>query len=324
MNRNSTYYQQAKLLLQVIPSVSMRECFALKGGTAINLFVRDMPRLSVDIDLVFLPLQDRKEALETIRLELSEIKSDILRTVKGASVVNSSEGKADALRLVVAAGGVQIKVELSPVLRGTVFEPKVMSVSEKVEDEFGFAQTKVVSIPDLYAGKICAALDRQHPRDLFDVKLLFENEGITEEIRKAFIVYMLSHNRPISEIISPNIQDISEPYKNEFQGMLDSPPSLEELEDTRSNLFKEIRASLTGDERRFLLSFKNRSPEWSLLGLDGIGDLPAVRWKMQNLSKMDDKKHQEAYARLKEVLDFPMEMPELSHVKGKDEAQRPH
>jgi hypothetical protein len=46
-------------LIRVLPSIAEEACFALKGGTAINLFVRDMPRLSVDIDLTYLPVQPR-------------------------------------------------------------------------------------------------------------------------------------------------------------------------------------------------------------------------------------------------------------------------
>ena len=55
------YRRQAALLVRTIPLVDEERCFALKGGTAINLFVRDMPRLSVDIDLTYLPNHDRKE-----------------------------------------------------------------------------------------------------------------------------------------------------------------------------------------------------------------------------------------------------------------------
>ncbi len=64
--------------------------------------------------------------------------------------------------------------------------------------------------------EICAALDRQHPRDLFDVKLLLDNEGITDKIRTAFIVYLISHNRPMNELLNPTFQDISHQYTSEF------------------------------------------------------------------------------------------------------------
>lgn len=78
---------------------------------------------------------------------------------------------------------------------------------------------RVLSLEDTYGGKICAALDRQHPRDLFDIKLLLENEGLTEKIKKAFIVYLISHDRPIVEVLNPGLQDIKQIFENEFAGM---------------------------------------------------------------------------------------------------------
>ena len=64
---NSPYFKQAQLMLRVIPHVAAETCFALKGGTAINLFLRDMPRLSVDIDLTYLPLEPRPLAVQQYR-----------------------------------------------------------------------------------------------------------------------------------------------------------------------------------------------------------------------------------------------------------------
>jgi len=60
------YRAQVDLLLQTIPFIAEENIFALHGGTAINLFVRDMPRLSVDIDLTYLPIDNRKKALSNI------------------------------------------------------------------------------------------------------------------------------------------------------------------------------------------------------------------------------------------------------------------
>ena len=120
--------------------------------------------------------------------------------------------------MIIDRNGVRIKVELSPVLRGTVYAPEKMQVSERVEEEFGYAEVSVVNLADLYAGKICAALDRQHPRDLFDVHLLLKNEGLTDEIRKATVVYLISHQRPISELLEPNRSDITNLYNGEFFG----------------------------------------------------------------------------------------------------------
>lgn len=183
-----------------------------------------------------------------------------------------------------------------------MYEPKIHSVSEAVEAEFGYAETAVVSFADLYAGKICAALDRQHPRDLFDVKQLLDNEGIDEPLRKALLVYIISHPRPIAELLRPNFKDISGLYDGEFKTMAKQEVSRAELERARVQLVDNIHSLLTLQERQFLLSFKRLQPDWSLLGIEGIEQLPAVRWKMHNLSKMSAIKHWEACDRLSSIL----------------------
>ncbi|WP_316677955.1 nucleotidyl transferase AbiEii/AbiGii toxin family protein [uncultured Tolumonas sp.] len=302
MDRQSHYYRQVQLLLQIIPFVAQHDCFALKGGTAINLFVRDFPRLSVDIDLVFLPMVDRQDALQTIKDNLNTLAANITEQIVHTRVTSSFQDKADALRLLVEKDGVQIKIELSPVLRGTVYEPQIISVCESVEDEFGFAEIAVVSFEDLYAGKICAALDRQHPRDLFDIKQLLDNEGITDKLRKALLVYIISHPRPITELLRPHFKDISNIYEGEFRNMAEHDIPLADLANAREQLVNIINNELTQEERKFLLSFKNREPDWSLLGLPNIDKLPAVRWKLQNIGKMSPQKHADAYNQLKKRL----------------------
>ena len=302
MDRNSIYYKQVQLLIQVLPFVAKQQCFALKGGTAINLFVRDFPRLSVDIDLVYLPMKSRDDALQEICDALDAISSDLKIAFKDIELTEAYRSKRDALRLIVARNGVQIKVELSPVLRGTVYEPKLMEVCAAVEDEFGYVEMPVVDLADLYAGKICAALDRQHPRDLFDVKWLLENEGLTDEIRKALLVYLSSHNRPMAELLSPQFKDITATYEGEFTNMAETDVPLVELEAVRMHLVDLIHQGLTDSEKSFLLSFKNREPDWSLIGLDGVSELPAIKWKQINLANMPNDKHTQALEKLKGVL----------------------
>ena len=288
--------------MKVLPFVAKQECFALKGGTAINLFVREFPRLSVDIDLVYLPMKGRDEALQEIFDALDAISAELKAAFKDIELTEAYKSKRDALRLIVARNGVKIKVELSPVLRGTVYEPKLMEVCAAVEDEFGYVEVPVVALADLYAGKICAALDRQHPRDLFDVKWLLENEGLTDEIRKALLVYLSSHNRPMAELLKPQFKDISAIYAGEFANMAETDVPLEELEAVRDRLVALIHQGLTENEKAFLLSFKNREPDWPLLELSGVSELPAIKWKQINLAKMPDEKHKPALEKLKEVL----------------------
>lgn len=302
MDRGSIYYKQVQLLLQLIPHIAKHDCFALKGGTAINLFIREFPRLSVDIDLVFLPVLERNASLSAIKSALDSIADAISTSVPASKVSKSYEDKRDALRLTVVRDSVMIKIELSPVLRGTVYEPAVRPVCEAVEDEFGYAEMAVVSFADLYAGKICAALDRQHPRDLFDVKFLLDNEGLTDALRKALLVYVISHPRPIAELLRPHFKEISGIYEGEFRRMAEVDVPLADLQAVREQLVAQIHAEMTSDERAFLLSFKRRQPDWALLGLDHIDQLPAVRWKLHNLSKMPADKHAEAVKQLEKVL----------------------
>lgn len=302
MDKDSPYYRQVQLLVQVLPLVALEHCFALKGGTAINLFVRDLPRLSVDIDLVYLPIKTRDDSLADIKQAFDRLSKAIQQSLVGTEVHKSYEDKPDALRLLVKRGGVQIKVELSPVMRGTVYESESREVSESVEDEFGYVDMPVVSLADLYGGKVCAALDRQHPRDLFDVKQLLENEGLTKEIRKAALVYLISHNRPIAELLAPTLKDIRGIYESEFVRMAEDEVSLDELVEARRKLVEQFAGGISENEKAFLLSFKRRSPDWTLLELEGVEELPAVKWKQLNLKRMSAEKHAEALRRLEAVI----------------------
>jgi predicted nucleotidyltransferase component of viral defense system len=120
---------------------------------------------------------------------------------------------------------------------------------------------QIASLPDLFAGKICAALDRQHPRDLFDVKFLQENEGLTENLRKTFLIFLISHQRPMSELLEPNRKDISKIYETEFKQMAEIDVSLEQLEQARETLIYQINSQMTDNAKKFLLSFKNKTPD---------------------------------------------------------------
>lgn len=302
MDKNNRYYKQVQLLLRILPFIASQSCFALKGGTAINLFVRDFPRLSVDIDLVYLPNKDRAAALHHIQAALDEISHELTAIFPKLKITKSYQNKMDALRLIVTQEGVSVKVELSPVLRGTVFTPTLRETTETVEQEFGYAEVNVVAIEDLYAGKLCAAFDRQHPRDFFDVMLLLENEGITDGIRQAFLVYLASHGRPINELLTPNWKSIDGVFKNEFQGMSFRACSVEELEHAAKQALQHILFDLTDEEKQFLCSMYEKDQKWQYLDCDHIKDLPAIKWKLMNIKKMDPLKKEEALMMLRMAL----------------------
>lgn len=296
------YHSQARLLIQVLPLIDRYPVFALKGGTAINFFLRDMPRLSVDIDLTYTRVDDRNTAFTAIGGALEELKADIERLIADSTVM-TKKLEDRIVTLLVKAKNVTIKIEPNLVLRGTVFEPKKLPLKKAVEDLFGMAASvRISAAPEIYGGKICAALDRQHPRDLFDIKLLLENEGITEMIRKSFIIHLVSHDRPMAELLDPNFVDLERTFNADFEGMTVLKVSREELEDARDTLVKIIKKGLTDTERQFILSIKKGSPDWTLIGLEGVDRLPAIQWKLLNIKKMDKGKHKQALRKLEVCL----------------------
>lgn len=279
------YQAQVRLLMRLLPIVAREACFALKGGTAINLFVRNLPRLSVDIDLMYLPVHDRPEALAGIDAAMKSIKAAALAELPGARVTESIHDGA-ILRLLVIAEGTQVKIEVSPVLRGVVHEPSTIPVTEAVEEAFGFAETSVVSFEDLFAGKLVAALDRQHPRDLFDVQGLLAHEGLSDDLREAFIVYLLSHNRPMGEVLSGRVKDLANEYSNGFEGMTEETVAIDELVKTQHEMIESLIGAMPDRHREFLIGFERGEPDWSLLKIGHLAELPAIRWRQRNLGKL--------------------------------------
>jgi predicted nucleotidyltransferase component of viral defense system len=324
MALNEVYRSQVDLLLRSVPAIAKEKCFALKGGTAINLFVRDLPRLSVDIDLTYVPVSIRTKSLAAIDKAMTRIAGRLRNDIR-SSHVYESKYDGSVTKLIVRERGIQIKIEVTPVLRGSVYEPEVRSVSPAVEEMFGFAEMKVVSFADLYAGKIVAAIDRQHPRDLFDVRDLLANEGITDEIRAAFIVYLISHSRPMSEVLGSRQKDIAHEYANNFRGMTLNDVALDELLAARASLIDAILRNMPDDHRTFLVSFEKGEPDWSLLGLKKINKLPAVNWRMQNLGKISKNKRAELAANLEHVLGLeitPAQLTLLPEPSGPRKAKR--
>ncbi|MBI4989812.1 MAG: nucleotidyl transferase AbiEii/AbiGii toxin family protein [Rhodocyclales bacterium] len=302
--KDSPYFAQVDLLLRILPLVAREPAFALKGGTAINLFVRDLPRLSVDIDLTYLPLKPRAEALAEIDAALARIAEDARRMIAGASVTRSP--RPDAPKLVIQTEAAQVKIEPNAVLRGSVFPPETRTVTPAVEEAFGrFVEMQVVSLADLYGGKLVAALDRQHPRDLFDVMLLLANEGIGDALRRAFVVYLASHGRTIAEVLEPTRKPLAETFAAQFEGMARIPVTVAELEATREAMIRQIGNALTAEEKNFLLSVKLGEPDWTLLPIPHLAELPAVQWKIRNIRTLaadDPRRHEKLAARLREVL----------------------
>ncbi len=300
------YYSQVELLLQVLPHVAKEEAFALKGGTAINLFVQNMPRLSVDIDLNYTRFEDRNTALQGIEDGLQKIGDRLAKTMPDLRITRRQLKTGQDVKLICELGRTLIKIEVNTVIRGHLLPTRQLTVTEKVEEIFGmFAAMDVVSSGELYGGKICAALDRQHPRDLFDVQQLYSSGGIDEEIRLGMIAALLGSPRPIHELLQPKLQDNRASFENQFIGMAYEPFDYLQYESTRKQLINDVNTLLTSSERDLLLSFESAEPNWTLYPFEELQNMPAVQWKLQNLLRLkskDPEKHTQLIATLHSVL----------------------
>jgi hypothetical protein len=163
-------------------------------------------------------------------------------------------------------------------------------------------------IPDnqLFGGKICAALDRQHPRDIFDIKYLLEGDGISDEIKQGFMFCLLSSSRPIHEMLNPSLIDQQDAFENHFKGRTKELFTYEDFDKTREKLISNIRKILTDVDKQFLISFKSGNPDWNLDSFKKFKNYPAIKWKLQNVNNLKEnspERHKQQLDNLKQVLE---------------------
>ena len=285
-------------LLDIAPVVFATPHFAIKGGTALNLFLHDLPRLSVDIDVVFTDHSlDREAALQTIAAELSAIGQKL--EAMGYEVRQRRNSASNESKLMVVGPLAEVKVEVNEVFRGTLLPLQHRPLSPATEKEFTQAVTlPLLATAELYGSKLVAAMDRQHPRDLFDVLVLYNTIGLTPEIVDCFVAYLAGHNRPVHEVLAPRLQPLEATFANQFNGMSRDEVNLETLEQVRARLVQELPRSLTHQHRVFLRSLVKNQPLWDCMPFPHLQELPAIRWKLQNLANLRGKKLVEQIERL--------------------------
>ncbi len=285
---DKTYIEIVRLLLESAPAIFETPHFAMKGGTAINLFIEDMPRLSVDIDVVYTDHQaTRDEALKSISNGLEAVRKRLAKGGLEAEVSATKDG--DEIKLFIWRGRNQVKVEVNHVFRGTVLPVETRQLGSEARTLFTTESSlPVLAVAELYGSKLVAAMDRQHPRDLFDVRGLFERGGLTADVIECFVCYLAGHNRPVHEVLFSRDLDMSSAFDNEFVGMTRNPITLAELEAVRRRLKNELPVALTANQRKFLLGLVAGEPEWTLMKCPHLAQLPAIRWKLQNLAKLKE------------------------------------
>lgn len=289
------FKNQVQLLLSVLPEIAKIEQLALHGGTAINLFERDMPRLSVDIDLTYLPIQDWETTNTEIEKIGSQLTKEIPSILKGVIVERVSKYP----RIDISNSSAKIKVEIPQVIRGAIGDTRNMILCDAAQDQFdAFCEMRIVPKGQLYGGKICAALDRQHPRDLFDIAHLLQNEGLSPAIIRGFIFGLCSHSRPLVEMVKPNLKNQQDAFEKRFVGMTNTDFSYDDFEQTRLNLVTSIHENLTQIDRDFLISFDLGEPDWTI---HDFSKFPSVQRKLEHLQRFKRAKpdlHSEQHERL--------------------------
>lgn len=293
---NDIYRRQVALLIRLMPIVFKIKDFAVHGGTAINLFHRNLPRYSVDIDVTYIPLEDRDTSLKNINTHLANLKTAIERAVPGIRVIH----KPDVWKLQCVKDGTTIKIEVNGTKRGILGDTEKIQLCEKAKEEFGMSCfANIVSWSQLYGGKIAAALSRQHPRDLFDCRDMTSDDF--KAVKNGFMLCLLGSDKPIIESLNPNPIDQQEALGNQFEGMTDEPFNYDDYQKARLNLIEVVNQGLSDDDKAFLISFEDGNPDWSKCCAGDLSYYPSVRWKLQNIAKLKSSnttKHKEGVDKL--------------------------
>ena len=280
---NETYKKQVALLIRIMPLVYKIKDFAVHGGTAINLFVKDMPRYSVDVDLTYLPVKNREESIKEINNHLSTLKQQIEKVIPGIRIIH----KSAVLKLQCTFGGATVKIEVNGIKRGIIGEVEEKELCEKAQKEFKMScVARIVPFSSLYGGKIAAALGRQHPRDLFDYKYM-EVESF-DDIKNGLLFYLLGSDKPLLESLQPNAVNQKQALENQFKGMSDVPFEYTDFEIARKKLIEQVNQNLSDTDKEFLLSFENGNPEWDKCCAGDLSVYPAIQWKLKNIRTLKD------------------------------------
>ena len=295
MNRHDEYREQVALLLRILPHIYDFEQFAVHGGTAINLFVKNMPRYSVDSDLTYLPLTDRMKSLNEMNRLLAELRQTLLSSIPGIRIIH----KQNVWKLMCTLNTAMVKIEVNGTKRGALGDVEIRPLCPAAEDDFKTScDARIVSISQLYGGKLSAALSRQHPRDLFDFKHM---NCSFDDVRDGLLLALAGSDKPIVESIAPNPIDQHDALNKQFVGMSDEAFSYEEYEQARMELHKFVMNGLTEDDKRFLISFEQGEPEWTLCHAGDLSQFPSVQWKLLNLAKLKKQNPVKLYAEVEKL-----------------------
>lgn len=174
-----------------------------------------------------------------------------------------------------------VKIEVNTINSGIMAPVELMPLSILAQDTFNqFVEARIVPKSQLFGGKMIAALDRQHPRDIFDMHQFLLKKEQLKDIKSGLLFCLLSSNRPIHELLSPNFLDQRQAFVNQFDGMSDSPFTYKQFEEIRSLLVMEVKNLLSAQDKSFLIDFMlgdTNDTDYQFL------NYPAIAWKRKNI-----------------------------------------
>jgi hypothetical protein len=249
----------------------------------ITFVIASCDNFSVDIDVTYTPVKSREESFTEIHKNLSLLKEKIKAIVPNIVIAEKPN------KIYCTQKGLMVKIEVSGTKRGLIEPSEMRSLCVKAQNEFETSnKARIVSLSQLYGGKITAALDRQHPRDLFDVKLMFNVVTDFAQVKKGFLYCLLGGDRPIVESLSPNRIDQQETLIKQFSGMTDIPFSYSDYEETREHLIDFIHSNLTREDKEFLIAFEAGDNLSQFTDYQEYLQFPSVQWKLHNISKLKE------------------------------------
>ncbi len=271
---------------------------ALKGGTAINLTIFDLPRLSVDIDLDFTHNISRDQMLKS--KEIITEKLNIFMKNQGYLLDEKHIKDTHALNSSVYsytnAGGVsdRIKIEINYLLREHILIPK----TRQIKTISGFTNAKILCLDpnEIYGAKITALISRAAARDLYDVNNMFKAELFTRHdldlLRKCVIFYKTINSETafdhfdtsaIDKITFSKIRSDLFPVISSSEKKYNLPETISFVKENLTNILE-----MSSDEIRFVEYYFNKDLRPELL-FDSdeickrIIKHPIIEWKFSNL-----------------------------------------
>ena len=302
MSDSAQARSQMQLLVDLMPYVS--EDFAPKGGTAINMFCRDLPRYSVDMDLVYLPRTDRLTAVRSMRGLLEQMRraaQNGLRGVTTSQVRGGKDATAGLLWVEVRRGEVSVKIETPVSARQTLHAPSILNAVPAAESEFGPARMKVVSFDEMYAGKVGASLGRRQLRDMFDIFHLLENEGLTEDLFRSFLAYAVADGRPPHMILSRAWHARKLPEQKRWQELMRTTLPMDRLLAANAELRQQCENRITPQVRQFLIDVHDGAADPGVIGIPEASTWPAFLWRMRQRALFKAKKPHEHARQRREI-----------------------